>query len=164
MPLADLLTQSGIRWVKFPFVCSPRQDDEAAKTRANPASSDPAEPLINFSDRLTRHGMQIAGVLLPPRDPDRASTSLLAAEAFALDPNIWYPSFEPMLARLGTEIRCWQIGDDRDSSWVGCSELPAVVSRVKAALDRIGQDLDVGIGWDLERAAAGRRFAAARAG
>ena len=116
VPLADLLTQSGIRWVKFPFVCSPRQDNEAAKKQPKPGSSDPAEPLINFSDRLTRNGMQVAGVLLPPQDPDRASTSLLAAEAFALDPKIWYPSFEPILARLGTEIRCWQIGDDCDSS------------------------------------------------
>ena len=153
VPLADLLTQSGIRWVKFPFVCSPHHENEVAKKQIKPglpAKPDAVEPLINFSDRLARAGMQVAGVLLPPGEPGGAGTALLAAEAFALDSKVWFPSIEPILARLGTEIRCWQIGDDRDSSWIGCGDLPAVVSRVKAALDRIGQDLDVGIAWDLQ--------------
>jgi hypothetical protein len=152
VPLADLLAQSGIRWVKFPFVCSLHQENETAKkqlTSALPATRGAVEPLINFSDRLTRHGMQVAGVLLPPREPGQGNTALLAAEAFALDPKVWYPSLEPILARLGTEIRCWQIGGDRDSSWVGCGELPAVVARIKATLDRVGQDLDIGLAWDL---------------
>lgn len=146
VPLADLLTQSGIRWVKFPFVCSlqeARSANEAVgstprlrvglqsfqpTTRPElPAAPDTVDPLINFSDRLSRGGMQIAGVLLPPREPGRPGAALLAAEAFALDPKVWYPSLEPILARLGTEIRCWQIGDDRDASWIGCGGLPAAV-------------------------------------
>ena len=74
---------------------------------------------------------------------------LLAAEAFSRDPRTWYPSIEPILARLAVEIRFWQIGDDLDPGWVGCPDLTGIVSRTKGELDRIGQDLDVGIPWNL---------------
>ena len=73
---------------------------------------------------------------------------MTAAEAFS-DAKKWYPSMEPILARLATEIRSWQLGDDRDSGWIGCNDLHAAVSRIKAELDRIGQDVDVGITWNL---------------
>ena len=149
VPLADLLTESGIRWVKFPFVCSPHQDNELAEkprpTRRNstrpalPAKPDAVEPLINFNHRLARAGVQMAGVLLSPREPGGASTALLAAEAFARDPKVWFPSIEPILARLGTEIRCWQIGDDRDASWIGCGEFGGrFASQGRAGPDRTG--------------------------
>ena len=85
------------------------------------------EGLINFSDQLSTAGVHLAGVLQPPRvagDTGMKSCDLLAAEAFARDPKTWYPSIEPVLARLGTEIRCWQIGDDRDPGWMGCRDLP----------------------------------------
>ena len=110
------------------------------------------EPLINFSDRLGMAGVRLAGVLQPPRvagDAGKTSYDLLAAEAFSRDPKTWYPSIEPILARLATEIRFWQIGDDRDPGWIGCRDLAGIVSRTKAELDRIGQDLDIGIAWNL---------------
>ena len=97
-------------------------------------------------------GVHLAGVLQPPRvagDAGKKSYDLLAAEAFARDPKTWYPSIEPILARLATEIRFWQIGDDRDPGWIGCRDLPGIVSRTKAELDRIGQDLDIGIAWNI---------------
>ena len=168
VPLGDLLAQSGARRVKYPFVCAP-----------SPRKGDRIEPLISFSDRLSRAGVQLAGVLHPPTGNDQAtaekgaapfsqpsaipefgpsqpresgqSPGILAVEAFGLDPKTWYPSIKPVLARLGTEIRCWQIGDDRDTGWTGFSDLPAVVSPVKAELDKVGQDVDVGIAWDIRR-------------
>jgi hypothetical protein len=74
---------------------------------------------------------------------------LLAVEAFGRDPKTWYPSIEPILARLATEIRYWQIGDDRDPGWMGCRDLPGTISRTKTELDRIGQDVAVGIPWNI---------------
>ncbi len=169
VPLGDLLTQAGVRWVKFPLVCSLRPNDPPAKNTAAagklPSDADAfgtgnsrrtqpdrIEPLISFSDRLALAGVQLAGVLHPPSanaEQGQSGADLKAVEAFALEPKTWYPSVEPVLARLGTEIRFWQIGDDRDSAWTGCGELPAVVSRVKSELDQIGQDLAVGFAWDL---------------
>ncbi len=56
---------------------------------------------------------------------------------------------KPTLARLATQVRCWQIGGDRDPGWIGCGDLPRIVSRTKAELDRIGQNVEIGIAWDL---------------
>jgi hypothetical protein len=137
-PLGDLLCQCGIGWVKFPFA-----KESAAKS---------LEPLINFSDRLSMAGVRLAGVLQPLRladDPGKTSGDLFAAEAFSRDPKTWYPSIEPILARLSTEIRFWQIGNDRDPGWIGCRDLSGIVSATKAELDRIGQDFEIGIAWNL---------------
>ena len=133
-PLGDLLCQCGIHWVKFPF--------------PKASAADSLEPLINFSDRLGMAGVSLAGVLQPPRAAE-ASNDLFAAEAFSRDPKTWYPSIEPILARLATQVRVWQIGGDRDPGWIGCDDLPGIVSRTKAELDRIGQGLEVGIAWNL---------------
>jgi hypothetical protein len=164
VPLSDLLTQAGVRLVKYPFVCSFNQNEASAKpapagnTKAGPAPSGPRaqpdriEPLISFTDQLALAGVQLVGVLHPPSasmTPGEPGSALLAVEAFVLDPKTWYSSIEPVLGRLGAEIRFWQIGGDRDLGWTACSDLPALVSRVKAMLDQIGQDLDVGMAWDL---------------
>ena len=142
VPLGDLLCQCGIHWVKFPFAIQ--------KSKESTANS--LEPLINFSDQLGMAGVRLAGVLQPPRvaeDAEKISDDLLAVEAFSRDPKTWYPAIEPILARLATEIRFWQLGDDRDPGWIGSRDLPGIVSRTKAELDRIGQDLDIGIAWNL---------------
>ena len=167
-PLADLLCQSGIRWVKFPFTI--KETATIKETTAGPdrdgskeiaenlrekdalkdSAADSLEPLISFSDRLGIAGIGLVGVLLPPRataDSARTTCDLLAVEAFSRDPKTWYPSMEPVLARLATQIRTWQIGDDRDPGWVGCGDLEGIVSRAKAELDRIGRDVNVGIAW-----------------
>ena len=148
MSLGDLLCQCGVHWVKFPFAV--QEVEAGSKPKESTANS--LEPLINFSDRLGMAGIRLAGVLQPPRpagDAAMTSAELPAAEAFARDPKTWYPSIEPILARLAVEIRFWQIGGDRDPGWIGCRDLPGIVSRTKAELDRIGQDLDIGIAWNL---------------
>jgi hypothetical protein len=167
IPLSDLLAQSGIHWVKFPFgvkeaVAAPAESGDkapAAKSAAKAvkAAESYMQLLINFSDRLERAGVKMVGLLQPPRVSQEIRNvgqvanlpEMLAAETFALDPMTWYPSIEPILARLATQIRSWQIGGDRDNSWAGCRDLSGVVARSKAQLDRIGQDLDVGIAWNL---------------
>jgi hypothetical protein len=177
VPLGDLLAQSGIRSVKYPFPIS--IDEKAAAADSQPTGKPPVapaptkqapdriEPLVSFSDRLGSAGVRLVGELLPP-PVDAAigpiKENLLAVEAFSRDPKTWFSSIEPILARLATEIRCWQIGDDRDPGWTSCDDLSAVVTPVKAALDKIGQDLDVGIAWNfaaplpvLDRSVAGTR-------
>ena len=175
-PLGDVLCQSGIGWVKFPFACTetavPPTEDGSKEKKQNSATANEKkesaaqslEPLINFSDRLGVAGVRLAGVLQPPRpgprvlgappgapggDAGKTSDDLFAAEAFSRDPKTWYPSIEPVLARLATQIRFWQIGDDRDPGWIGCRDLAGIVSGTKTELDRIGQDLEIGIAWNL---------------
>src|SRR5208282_4794304 len=136
--LGDLLCQCGIGWVKFPFMvheaANPpagdqsrdKSENEAKKYTSKPPAADPLEPLISFSDRLGNSAVKLAGVLQPPRvagDAGKRSFDLLATEVFSRDPKTWYPSIEPVLARLADEIRFWQIGDDCDPGWVGCHDL-----------------------------------------
>jgi len=186
--LAELLCQSGIGWVKYPFAIeettvsstaneSGEKTEKPAKkvedistnpgrisspgttatglgsgSRSKVSEASSLDSLINFSDQLATAGIQLAGVLQPPRvaaDGGKKRYDLLAAEAFSRDPKTWYPSIEPILARLGTEIRVWQIGDDRDPGWMGRRDMRELISRTKAELDKIGQDLAVGIAWNL---------------
>ncbi len=133
VPLSDLICCSGIRTVKYPFAGKPS-----------------IEPLIGFCDRLNRSDIGLIVVLRPDPVPSEKPIwphDLLAAEAFARDAKVWYPSVEPVLARLGTQIRSWQLGDDLDLGWVGCRELSEIVSHVKGELDHVGQNLDVAIPW-----------------
>ena len=160
--LSDLLAQSGIRSVKFPFACSfDAKPATALQPTGKPTAPPPAtiqepdriEPLISFNDRLASGGVRLVGELLPPpasTAPGQAKRELLAVEAFAGDAKTWFPSIEPVLARMATEIRFWQIGDDRDPSWTGCSDLTKVVTQAKSALDQIGQDLNVGVAWNFK--------------
>ncbi len=52
------------------------------------------------------------------------------------------------MIRLATQVRWWQLGGDDDASFVGTAGLAAKIAAVKAALDRMGQDVQVGLGWD----------------
>ncbi len=152
VPLADLLGQSGIRRVKFPFAIQETEALAVSDSKSQNTTSKSLEPLISFSDRLAMAGIGLMGVLQPPGiagDSGKSGHDLLAAEAFARDPKTWFPSVEPVLARLATQIRFWQIGNDRDPGWVGCRDVAGIVSRTKAVMDHIGQDLDMGIPWEL---------------
>jgi hypothetical protein len=60
---------------------------------------------------------------------------------------VWYPSLEPVLTRLATRVRWWQLGGDLDRSFVDCPNLTAKIGEIKDTLDRIGQDVNVGMGW-----------------
>ena len=188
-PLGELLCQSGVRWVKFPFAIhlakaaasdrraggggqrpegrAPKAEGSvmhlakaAAGDGSRPATNSPSqdtsdrsiEALVNFSDLLNSEGMSMVGLLQPPQvngDNGLARYPLLAAEVFSRDPSTWYGSIEPILSRLATQIRFWQIGEDRDSGWVGNKEMPEIVTRTKGQLDQIGQDLQIGIAWNL---------------
>ena len=130
-PLGTLVCQAGIRWVKYPLWCGG-------------AVKPPIEPLVGFCDRLNAEGMAMVGMAGPP-------PPLPAARMFLQDPKIWYPSLETLQTRLGTQIRWWQLGNDRDTDWAGCADLAAMISPAKAALDRIGQDVPVGMGWGWQQ-------------
>jgi len=153
MPLlARLVVESGASWVKYPLCPSGKTGDEQL------------DRLERFADHLGVHGIELVGVLAEPREPPRAGHEPqplpCAAELFAPQPDAWYPAIEPVMTRLATRIRWWQLGHDRDTSFVGHRELQRKLSQIKAELDRIGQDVNLGIGWSwqepLPQAKSGR--------
>jgi len=138
--LGPLLAQAGVRWVKYPLWFSAKQ----AGVRL--------ERLLLAQDRLATRGIEVVGMICDPpaevrsqlTDPHMSS----AADVFTAAPQVWTTSLEPIFSRLGGRIEYWQLGDDRDTSFVGCEKLPETVARVKTALDRYGRGMRLGIGWD----------------
>ncbi len=151
-PLARLLVEAGLHCAKIPAWLD---------------SSDPAaaNELVWFSQRLQSLRIEPVGLLMDPPQPIRTAlidrqlvpaTSLqnrapTAAETFALPPEVWYPEVEYTLTQLSTLIRWWQLGSDDDRSMMDESSLTQKVTQVKKALDRIGEDFNIGLAWDWLR-------------
>ena len=94
VPLADLLTQSGIRWVKFPFVCSPRQDDEARENA-------PPQPGVVRSGRTT---YQLQRPADSPRNADCGSTASTLEIPTGQVLLSWRPRRLPSTPTFGTPL------------------------------------------------------------
>ncbi len=137
--LERVLVQAGVGWVKYPLWFD-EQPDAAALHR-----------LLRFCEALGTRGIGLVGLL---DEPPRSLSSELApgrhgaADVFALDPKIWYPSIETALAQTATQVRWWQLGSDEDTSFVSDPHRDEKLALVKQHLDRIGQDVNLGLGWD----------------
>jgi len=142
--LAELAAQSGINWLKYPLWYDQKQSKESI------------EQLIAFGERLDSDGITLVGLLSDPplsvRERYAAGETTTAANLFGADPPAWYPSLEPLLIRLAACVRWWQLGSDTDTSFVDDPKLVEKIGHVKAQLDQIGQDVNLGIGWDWLRA------------
>lgn len=137
--LSRLVGQAGINWLKYPLWC--QQLD----------SRDTVDRLTAFGERLSAQGIELIGLLHQPPEALRArygqGESLSAAYLFSPDPKVWYPSLEPVMARLATQVRWWQLGDDKDTSFVAYPRLAEKIAQVKSEMDRIGQDVNLALGW-----------------
>ncbi|MGA2034450.1 MAG: hypothetical protein ABSG68_19565 [Thermoguttaceae bacterium] len=141
--LNELLPSAGVRWLKYPLWPSDRKSQRSL------------EQLIDLGERLSAQGMELVGLLpaaLAPQAADEehnpSAVSPMAAEYFAADPKTWCPALEPVMARLAAQVRFWQLGDDADPSFADDPSAEMKIGRVKAAMDRSGQDARIGVGWD----------------
>jgi hypothetical protein len=71
----------------------------------------------------------------------------LAAQIFSSEPELWYPSLEPVLTSLSLKVRWWQLGGDKDTSFVGYPNAAEKVTQLRKLIARFGQQIFVGIGW-----------------
>ncbi len=137
--LVELLGQAGIAWVKCPLWLSPKAGQTTVQQTAE------------FAEALRAQGIEIIGLLDRPPDEVRAkldpSRPAAAADVFTLPREVWQPSLEFTLTRVGPWIRRWQLGSDRDTSFVGFPTLTETLGRVKAELGRIGRDTELGMAW-----------------
>ena len=147
--LVQLAAQSGIHWIKFPLWYDDR--DQAR-----------VEQLTWLADRLNSQNIRLVGLLFdPPAETKRAlsvSETGCAADLFAQPPEVWYPSLEPVMARMSLKVDRWQLGADEDTSFSGLSDPVATLAQVKQQLDRIGKDAHLGIPWSwLDETPAAKR-------
>jgi hypothetical protein len=136
--LAEVLGHSGCNWCKFPLW------DES-----HPA--DREEQLVWFAERLGLRHVELVGLLADP--PDDVKKQLVGAESqqaagiFSMPSEMWYPSLEPIMTRLSLKIRWWQLGHDRDQSFVGYPDLSKKIAQLKKQFARYGQRMHLGMGW-----------------
>lgn len=137
--LAQLLGQVGVHWVKFPMWY-----DASDATRTT--------DLTWFTERLRSQGIGTIGLLYRPPASVRAqfgdSASLSAADLLTTPQEVWYPSLETVMLRTSLSVRRWQLGDDRDTSLVGFHDLERRIAELKAKLDEVGHDVQLGFGWN----------------
>ncbi len=136
--LADLLPKVGVHWVKMP-VWYPVQDRPRG------------EEIIRFAERTSAAGIEVIGILdnlrldsHERRDPNAATD---IADLLLTDPSFWQPQFEHVMTRLSLRLRWWQLGNDWDTSFYGCSDLPKKLLNIRKHLFRFGQDVKLGLGW-----------------
>ncbi|MDZ4821193.1 MAG: hypothetical protein SGJ20_19710 [Planctomycetota bacterium] len=142
LELAEVMGQSGINWAKFPLW------DES-----KPA--DREEQLISFAERVGLRRIELIGLLCTPPPELRKQLSgaemETAAGIFSAPPELWHPSLEPIMSRLSLKVRWWQLGLDRDQSFVGYPELAQKISLLKKQFSRYGQRVHIGLGWSWLR-------------
>ena len=133
------LRQCGVAWVKFPCWLPP--DDFDAHER-------PATTL----SKLQEIGIHTVGMLDVPPESEiekydvRGRRDLVAAQLFR-DKATWQPELEPVMTRLTMKVRTWQIGADRDHSFLGRLRLRDTVAAISNGLQGFGQPIDVAISW-----------------
>jgi hypothetical protein len=147
--LAQWANLAGLHWVKFPLWYDAH--DQAR-----------VEGLTWFADRLNSQGIGLVGLLCDPPPQTRRvlaiSPGAPVANLFAQDVGLWYPSLEPVMARLSLKVRWWQLGADDDASLAGVRDPIATIARVKKQLDEIGQSSHVGVAWNwLDEVPAGKK-------
>jgi hypothetical protein len=137
--VAQWASQAGVNWLKFPLWY-----DEQDRARV--------DSLTWFADRLNAQGIGLIGLLCEPPPETRRLLALSSgapvANLFAQDASLWYPSLEPVMARLSLKVRWWQLGCDNDSSLSGIEDPLATIRAVKKQLDEIGQNSHVGVVWN----------------
>jgi hypothetical protein len=136
--LAEVVGHSGCNWCKFPLW------DKSQRAKRE-------EQLVWFAERLSLRRVELVGLLCDPpaelRKQLGGPESQQAAGIFSLPTEMWFPSLEPIMTRLSLKVRWWQLGLDRDQSFVGYADLGKKVTALKKQFSRYGQRVSLGLGW-----------------
>jgi hypothetical protein len=126
--MAALLAQAGVHWAKYPVTFT------QADARA-------ADRIAWFAEKLSLQGIEMVGVLDHPPGSSAPFADILEDQA------VWKPWVDPILTRLSLKIRCWQLGSDQDTSLAGYPRLAEGTRELKLHLERFGQQVKLGAGW-----------------
>ncbi|MFQ5731600.1 MAG: hypothetical protein ACE5KM_06575 [Planctomycetaceae bacterium] len=138
--IAEVATQSGINWLKYPLWQTVAQD------RPHPAAD-----VIHLFDVLTHRRITPVGLLNePPASVRRkfVSSGNGVSEIFSMPPRLWWPAVEPVIARFSSTVRHWQVGGEQDFSLSKLKTVPRTLRNMKTEFDKIGRDTRIGLSWD----------------
>ncbi len=136
---AEWLHKLGVACVKYPCWFAP--NDQVGMERAS-----------TLIGRMQSHGTRTIGVLdIPPASElpayeIPAARDVVAANLFR-DRAIWHPRLEPVMPQMSLKVRSWQLGVDRDYSFMGRPRLKEAIAGITDGLQGFGQPLDFAISW-----------------
>ncbi|MCA9114761.1 MAG: hypothetical protein KDA79_06710 [Planctomycetaceae bacterium] len=140
--LADIAPQAGINWIKLPLWRSVSRDDLELPGR-----------ISEFLELLSRRRITPVGILDDPPDNLRQQFSRNwpgVSEIFMMPTSFWSGSLEPVIARYSSHVQYWQLGSERDTSFIGRKNIADLLGRVKDEFDHIGRDTRLGVHWDWD--------------
>jgi hypothetical protein len=141
--LVEILSQSGLGWVKYPVWCS---EEDGGVQR---------EKILAFADKLIDREIEFVGLLTAPPESIRnrfpAADPLSAADVFGEDPKKWFPSLEPLIIQASNRMRCWQLGLDTDQSLMNLPNCGDRIGEIRKQLDEAMAGMRLSIGWDWSR-------------
>ena len=148
--LAELASQSGINWLKYPLWGSVSEGSAISPSQ-----------ISAFFDDLSQRKITPIGLLNEPPPELRnqfARDWTGISEIFTVRTEFWRESIEKVIARYSSHVRYWQLGQEDDESFVGMSSrnLAETIARVKSEFDRIGRDARIGVHWNWETAPPSR--------
>jgi len=142
--LAEIASQAGINWLKYPLWGSASEGNLHA----------PPQISAFFDDLLQRRITPVGLLNDPPADlrAQFAPEWTGVGEIFTMRTEFWRESIEKVIARFSSHVRYWQLGQENDESFAAMSNknLSDTIGRVKSEFDRIGRDTRVGIHWNWE--------------
>lgn len=137
--LAAWLANLGVAWVKYPCWLD-GQDIQGL------------DEVGTVLGKLREAGVHTIGVLdKPPANQlpqfsSQGRKEIQAAQLFH-DIETWKPLLSPVMDRLSLKVRTWQLGPDRDFSFLETSHLREAIQQIAIGLQGYSQPIDVAISW-----------------
>ncbi|MFO1021354.1 MAG: hypothetical protein U0903_11745 [Planctomycetales bacterium] len=145
---AELASEAGLGWMKIPLWSS-LERKAPVHGKSHQDQELPGAELASQIAELEKRRITTIGLLNDPplRLRRLVDDSSGISGLFQLPVNEWYPTLEPVLARFSFMIRYWQLGDDKDKSFVGMVNIGKTLTQIKGEFDRIGRDVLLGVHW-----------------
>ncbi|MAI71095.1 MAG: hypothetical protein CMM01_09310 [Rhodopirellula sp.] len=130
------LSRLGVSWVKYPCW----EPDNVAR-----------DELQALFEKLQDARIQTVGLINqpPPGHVEKFSElgGIVAAEVFR-DPETWQAHLSPIMEHFSQKIKVWQLGGERDFSFLGSPRLPEQIEEIVDGLEeRNGKKIDVALSW-----------------
>ena len=130
------LASCGVGWVKYP--CWIDQQDRVG-----------ADELARLLEDLSDHGIRSVGLLdqFPDVPRGHRHNEVTAIAPRLRNANEWRPQLEALMTRLSMRTTWWQIGGDRDFSFLGQPNLADTIDGIRKELQGFGQPIRTAIAW-----------------
>jgi hypothetical protein len=138
--LVNLVKEAGIHQLKYPVW----KESDASQQHSRVHTG-------IFLNEILSEGVVPIGLLNHPPDDIRkkfVESWRGVSEIFNLPSISWQSSIDAVMASFSSSVKNWQLGDDRDTSFVGHPRINELLSKVKKEFDRIGMVQQIGFFWE----------------